>query len=64
MIDGLAEQLAAFCFEHLEGGVNASTTQSNSSEEVEVNAESDIFDNGLMVRDKHCCIVTTRWQPH
>ena len=46
-IERLTEQLAAFCFEHLEGSVNAST--SNSSEEIDLNTESDLFDNGLRV---------------
>jgi len=46
-IERLTEQLTAFCFEHLEGSVNAST--SNSSEEIDLNTESDLFDNGLMV---------------
>jgi len=50
-IECLTEQLAAFCFEHLEGGVNASA--SNSSEEIDLNTESDLFDNGLTVREKH-----------
>ena len=46
-IERLTEKLAAFCFEHLEGSVNAST--SNSSEEIDLNTESDLFDNGLRV---------------
>jgi hypothetical protein len=46
-IEHLTEKLAAFCFEHLEGGVNASA--SNSSKEIDLNTESDLFDNGLMM---------------
>ena len=56
-IECLTEQLTAFCFKHLEGGVNASA--SNSSNEMDVNAEANIFDNELTVRDTHCCGDTT-----
>ena len=53
-IEHLTEQPTMFCFEHLEGSINVS--EGNSSDEIDLNAESDIFDNELMVRDKHCCI--------